>query len=108
MEKILVACQECKNKTDPDASACYRCGYIITPETIEIGKRYQKKTSMLTLGFFMIFFIPFSLFLVFDGMGHGDMPGGRNPGEVALGVGLLLAAFAGIGYVVFLLFLKKK
>lgn len=108
MEKILVACQECKNKTDPDSSACYRCGYVVTPETIEMGKRYQKKTSMLTMGFFMIFFIPFSIFLVFDGMRHGDIPGGRNLCEITLGVGLLLAALGEIGYVVFLLFLKKK
>ena len=108
MEKILVACQECKIKTDPDASTCYRCGYIVTPETIEIGKRYQQKTSMLTMSFFMIFFIPFGIFLVFDGMRQGEISGGRNPCEIALGVGLLLAAFVESGYVVFLLFLKKK
>jgi hypothetical protein len=108
MEKILEACQACKNKTNPDASACSGCGHAVTPETIEMGKRYQKKIRILTLSFFMIFFTPFGLFLISDSMSNGEMLAGCDHCEIALRVGILLITFVGFGFVVYLLFVKKK
>lgn len=108
MKKKLVACQECNHKTNPDAIACSGCGLSVTPETIEMGKRYEKKISMLTLGYFMILIIPFCLFLIFDGMRSGDIPGEPNHCEIALGAVLVLIALVVIGYVFYQLFVKKK
>lgn len=111
MHKLLEACQECREckfKTDPNAVACSGCGHFITPETIELRKRHQKKTSMLTLGYFMIFFVPFSIFLLFDGLKNAELSGSGSRFESALEIGLLLTALFAIGFVVYLLFLKKK